>query len=292
MNKNPTPSTLIRSGCHGVFPGLTGPDFRAFMRRMKLLNSLLLATSLVTGAHAALVEKAVPYQQGGAFLEGFHVYDDAVAGKRPAVLVIHQWTGLSEYEKRRSRMLAELGYNVFAADIYGHGIRPQPPEAGKEAGKYKGDRTLYRARLTAALDLLKADERTDPAKIAAIGYCFGGAGVLELARSGAAIAGAVSFHGSLDAAPGMAAKAGKIPAKVLVLHGADDPLVPAEQIAAFQKEMTDAKADWQMVFYSGAVHAFSQQQAGNDNSKGAAYNETADRRSWEAMKAFFAELFK
>ncbi len=118
---------------------------------MKIFNSLLLATSLVTGAHAALVEKAVSYQQGGATLEGFHVYDGAVAGKRPAVLVIHQWTGLTEYEKRRSRMLAALGYNVFAADIYGQGIRPQPPEAGKEAGKYKGDRALYRARLTAAL---------------------------------------------------------------------------------------------------------------------------------------------
>ena len=259
---------------------------------MKILTSLVLASFLVTGAHAALVEKAVIYQHGGATLEGFHVYDDAVAGKRPAVLVIHQWTGLTEYEKHRSRMLAELGYNVFAADIYGQGIRPQPPEAGKEAGKYKGDRALYRTRLTAALDQLKADERTDPTKIAAIGYCFGGTGVLELARSGADVAGVVSFHGALDAAPGMAAAAGKIPAKVLVLHGADDPYVPAEQVAAFQKEMTDAKADWQMVLYSGAVHAFTQKEAGNDNSKGAAYNEAADRRSWVAMKAFFAELFK
>jgi dienelactone hydrolase len=259
---------------------------------MKTLTSLLLATSLVTGANAALVEKAIIYQQGGATLEGFHVYDDAVAGKRPAVLVIHQWTGLTEYEKRRSRMLAELGYNVFAADIYGQGIRPQPPEAGKEAGKFKGDRTLYRARLTAALDWLKADERTDKSKVAAIGYCFGGTGVLELARSGAEIAGVVSFHGGLDAADGMAAAAGKIPAKILVLHGADDPFVPAAQVAAFQKEMTDAKADWQMDLYSGAVHAFTQKEAGNDNSKGAAYNEAADRRSWVAMQAFFAELFK
>jgi dienelactone hydrolase len=258
---------------------------------MKILTPLLLASSLVTGAHAALVEKAVIYQHGGATLEGFHVYDDAVAGKRPAVLVIHQWTGLTEYEKHRSRMLAELGYNVFAADIYGQGIRPQPPEAGKEAGKYKGDRTLYRARLTAALDQLKADERTDPSKVAAIGYCFGGTGVLELARSGADVAGVVSFHGGLDAAPDLTAVAGKVPAKVLVLHGADDPFVPAEQVLAFQKEMTDAKVDWQMVFYSGAVHAFTQKEAGNDNSKGAAYNEAADRRSWVAMKSFFVELF-
>jgi len=259
---------------------------------MKFFSPLILALSMITGAQAGLVEMSVTYQQGGATLEGFHVYDDAVKGTRPAMLVIHQWTGLSDYEKRRSRMLAEMGYNVFAADIYGKGIRPQPPEAGKEAGKYKGDRTLYRARLTAALDLLKADERTDAKKIAAIGYCFGGTGVLELARSGAEIAGVVSFHGGLDSAPGMTAAVGKIPAKVLVLHGADDPYAPTEQITAFQKELTDAKADWQMVFYSGAVHSFTQKEAGTDNSKGAAYNEAADRRSWAAMQAFFAELFK
>lgn len=239
-----------------------------------------------------MVEKSVTYQQGGATLEGFHVYDDALTGKRPAILVLHQWTGLGNYEKRRSRMLAEMGYNVFAADIYGQGIRPAVPEAGKEAGKYKGDRPLYRARIMAALDLLKADAHTDPGKIAAIGYCFGGTGVLELARSGSGIAGVVSFHGALDAAPGMSAEAGKIPAKVLVLHGADDPFAPAEQVAALQKEMTAAKADWQLVLYSGAVHSFTQKEAGDDNSKGAAYNASADRRSWTAMQAFFTELFK
>lgn len=259
---------------------------------MKILPALALVVSLVTAAHAALVEKAVTYEQGGTTLEGFHVYDDAVTGKRPGVLVVHQWTGLSDSEKRRSRMLAELGYNVFAADIYGKGVRPQPPESGKEAGKYKADRTLYRARLMAALDLLKADERTNPTKIAAVGYCFGGAGVLELARAGTDIAGVVSFHGSLDAATGMTAAAGKVPAKILVLHGAADPYVPAEQVAAFQKEMTDAKADWQMVFYSDAVHSFTHPEAGDDVSKGASYNEAADRRSWIAMQAFFAELFK
>ena len=259
---------------------------------MKTLPSLLLAACLSAGAPAALVEKPVIYHQGGATLEGFHVFDDAVAGKRPAILVIHQWTGLSDYEMRRSRMLAQLGFNVFAADIYGKGIRPQPPDAGKEAAKYKGDRTLYRARLTAALDWLLADERTDVGKVAAIGYCFGGTGVLELARSGAKIAGVVSFHGGLDAAPGFEAKAGNIPAKVLVLHGADDPHAPAEQVEALEKELRAARADWQVVLYGGAVHAFTQKEAGDDNSKGAAYNEAADRRSWLAAQAFFAELFK
>lgn len=259
---------------------------------MKFVNFLMVTVSLMVGAQAALVEKVVSYQQGGATLEGFHVYDEAVKGKRPAILVVHQWTGLSDYEKRRSRMLAEMGYNVFAADVYGKGIRPQPPEAGVEATKYKADRALYRARLTAALDLLKADEHTDLSKIAAIGYCFGGTGVLELVRSGSKIAGVVSFHGGLDSQAGMTAKTGEVSAKVLVLHGADDPYVPADQVAAFQKEMTAAKADWQMVFYSGAVHSFTQKEAGTDNSKGAAYNEVADRRSWAAMQGFFAELFK
>lgn len=259
---------------------------------MKSFNTLFLAASLITGAHAALVEKAVTYQQGGTTLEGYHVFDDAVTGKRPAILVVHQWTGLSDYEKRRSRSLAHLGYNVFAADVYGQGIRPQPPDAGKEAGKYKGDRALYRARLAAALDWLKADGRTEVTKVAAMGYCFGGTGVLELARSGADVAGVVSFHGGLDAAPGFAAEAGKVKAKVLVLHGADDPFAPAEQVAAFEKEFTAAKADWQLVLYGGAVHAFTQKEAGNDNSKGAAYNESTDRRSWAAALAFFSELFK
>lgn len=260
---------------------------------MKLLPAALAAITLAaTGARAALVEKAVTYQQGGATLEGFHVYDDSVNGKRPAVLVIHQWTGLTDYEKMRSRMLAELGYNVFAADIYGQGIRPQVPEAGKEAGKYKTDRKLYRDRLMAALDVLKNEEHTDTTKIAAIGYCFGGGGALELARAGADIAGVVSFHGSLDAAPGMEAKAGEVKAKVLVLHGAEDPYSPTEQVVALGKELTEAKADWQLNLYGGAVHSFTQKAAGNDPSKGAAYNEEADKRSWAAMRMFFAELFK
>lgn len=259
---------------------------------MKSLNALLFASLLAVSADAALVEQSVTYQQGGVTLEGFHVFDDAVAGKRPAILVVHQWTGLSDYEKRRSRALAQLGYNVLAADVYGRGIRPQPPEAGREAGKFKGDRVLFRARLTAALDWLKQDGRTDAARVAAIGYCFGGTGVLELARAGSEVAGVISFHGGLDSASGLEAQVGKVKAKVLVLHGADDPHVPAAQVAAFEKEFTAAKADWQLVAYGGAVHAFTQKEAGNDNSRGAAYNEAADRRSWLAAQAFFAELFQ
>lgn len=243
------------------------------------------------GAQAGLVEKPVIYQHAGVTLEGFHVYDDAKTGRRPAVLVIHQWTGLSDYEKRRSRQLAEMGYNVFAADIYGQGVRPQPPESGKEAGKYKSDRSLFRGRLMAALEVLKSDERTDTKRVAAIGYCFGGTGVLELARAGTNVAGVVSFHGGLDAASDMAAPKGGVKAKVLVLHGAVDPYVPRGQVAAFEDEMTAAGADWQLVSYGGAVHSFTHKEAGDDPSKGAAYDEKADRRSWQAMKSFFAEIF-
>lgn len=134
--------------------------------------------------------------------------------------------------------------------------------------------------------------RTEASKVAAIGYCFGGTGVLELARAGADISGVVSFHGGLDAGPGFEAATGMAKAKVLVLHGALDPFAPAEQVAAFEKEFIAAKADWQMVLYGGAVHSFTQREAGNDNSKGAAYNESADRRSWVAALAFFSELFK
>lgn len=259
---------------------------------MKTLHAFLLASLLLPSVNAALVEKTVSYKQGDTELEGFHVYDDSTEGKRPAILVVHQWTGLSDYEKGRARQLAEEGYNVFAADVYGKGIRPQAPAAGKTAGIYKGDRALYRDRLLAALVVLKADERTDTDKVAAIGYCFGGTGVLELARAGTGIAGVVSFHGGLETQEGMAAQAGKIPAKVLVLHGAVDPYVPPATVASFEKEMTEAKADWQLISYGGAVHSFTQKAAGDDPSKGSAYNELADRRSWEAMNAFFAEIFK
>jgi len=258
---------------------------------MKKLILLLVPLFTTLHTQAKIVENDVPYEQGGVKLEGFHAYDDELEGKRPGILIIHQWTGLTDYEKMRARMLAEMGYNVFAADVYGTGVRPQPPAAGEEAGKYKGDRKLYRARMLAGLEILKKDEHTDPARIAAIGYCFGGTGVLELARAGTGIAGVVSFHGGLAPAEGMEAEKGKIPAKVLCLHGADDPHVPPAEVAAFQEEMKSAESDWQFVSFGGAVHAFTQKMAGDDPSKGAAYNKKADERSWEDMQQFFAEIF-
>jgi dienelactone hydrolase len=255
----------------------------------KAIAAFLIMTALSTKSE--IVSKPVEYQQGDTVLEGWSVYDDAIQGRRPAVLVVHQWKGLGDYEKKRAEMLARLGYNVLAADIYGKGVRPQTPQAaGTEAGKYKNDRALLRARVRAGLDVLASHELTDPKRIAAIGYCFGGTTVLELARSGADIAGVVSFHGGLSSpTPG---DAKNIKAKVLALHGADDPNVPPKEVAAFEDEMRQGGVDWQLVAYGGAVHSFTDWNAGNDNSKGAAYNERADRRSWEAMKQFFAELFK
>jgi dienelactone hydrolase len=241
-------------------------------------------------AGAEIKEAAVTYKSGDVECEGWHAYDAAKEGKRPAVLIIHQWTGLGDNEKMRAHMLAELGYNVLAADIYGKGIRPQPPAAGKEAGKYKGDRALYRQRLNAALAVLRKDERTDASKIGAIGYCFGGTGVLELARSGADIKGAVSFHGGLSTPTPQDAKNIKCP--LLICHGADDPNVPPAEVEAFKKEMNDAGVKYEFIAYPGAVHAFTQKSAGNDNSKGVAYNAEADKKSWASMKAFFAKVLK
>jgi dienelactone hydrolase len=239
-------------------------------------------------AQAGIVFKPIEYKEGSATLEGLWVYDDAAQGRRPSVLVVHQWKGLGDYEKKRAEMLAKLGYNVFAADIYGKGIRPSDPkDAAAEAGKYKNDRALLRARVTAGLEQLKKLPATDGKRIGAIGYCFGGTTVLELARSGADVAGVVSFHGGL----GPAAPAKPIKAKVLALHGADDPFVPPAEVEAFEQEMRKAGVDWQLVAYGNSVHSFTDWGAGNDNSKGAAYNEKADKRSWEAMKQFFAEVF-
>ena len=242
------------------------------------------------GAQGAIQTKTVEYKQGDTTLEGVLVYDDAVQGKRPGVLVVHQWLGLTDYEKHRAEMLAQLGYVAFCADIYGKGIRPKDvKEAGAQAGKYKGDRALLRARVNAGLDELKKSDLVDTKKVAAIGYCFGGTTVIELARSGADVNGVVSFHGGLDSPTPADAK--NIKGKVLCLAGADDPFQKPEDLDAFEKEMRDNKVDWQITFYGGAVHAFTQPDPGFVNA-GAKYNEKADKRSWEAMKSFFAETFK
>ncbi len=257
--------------------------------RLTVLSALLVLAASAAGAEVRT--KAVEYKDGNTVLEGFMAWDDALHGLRPGVLVVHQWLGLTGYEKGRAEQLARLGYVAFAADVYGKGVRPKDTsEAGALAGKFKADRALLRRRVNAGLEALRASGMADPKRIAAIGYCFGGTSVLELARSGADVAGVVTFHGGLDSPDPTAGK--NIKAKVLVLHGADDPFNPPKDIAAFQQEMRSGGVDWQMVYYGGAVHSFTQKDAGGDPSKGVAYNEAADRRSWQAMKDFLAELFK
>jgi dienelactone hydrolase len=249
----------------------------------------LLALSGV--AEAKVVTKTVEYKHGAATLEGYLAYDDAGTARRPGVLVVHAWMGIDDNARQRARMLAELGYVAFVADIYGKGIRPTTrDEAAKQAGSFKKDRALLRARVNAGLATLLVQPKVDPSKTAAIGYCFGGTTVLELARSGAKVAGVVSFHGGLDSPSPADGK--NIKAKVLVLHGAEDGGISATDKAAFEKELADAKVDWQLVEYGGAVHCFTHKDAGNDPSKGCAYNAAADTRSWAAMRAFFDELFK
>ena len=257
---------------------------------MKLLLSMLLTCCSAQLASAEIQTRAVEYRDGETVLEGYLAYDASSKTPRPGVLVVHQWKGLTDYEKERARMLAEMGYVALAVDIYGKGIRPKDAkEAGAEAGKYKQDRKVLRSRVRAGLAALTKESLVDSRRVAAIGYCFGGTTALELARSGAEVAGVVSFHGGLDSPTPSDGK--NIRCKVLVLHGADDPYVPAKDVEAFETEMRDGGVDWQMVKYGGAIHSFTEKGAGDTNSKGAAYNEKADRRSWADMKQFFGEIF-
>ncbi len=261
---------------------------------MKTFTAVLAAAFLFAGlshARAEVKTEVVEYRHGDVVLEGYLAYDDAIPGKRPGVLVVHEWMGHNPYVRKRAEQLAGLGYVAFALDMYGKGVRAKDAkEAAALAGKYKGDRPLMRARAGAGLDVLRKHARVDPSRLAAIGYCFGGTAALELARGGADLVSVVTFHGGLDTpTPG---DARNIKGKVLALHGGDDPFVPMKQVEAFQEEMRKGGVDWQFVSYGGAVHSFTNPEAGSDNSKGAAYNERADRRSWEAMKTFFAETLK
>lgn len=254
---------------------------------MLKITLVILITLSSLFAQAALVKKTVDYKEGSTPLEGYLVYDDSAKGPRPGVLVVHNWLGITDETKSKADALAALGYIAFAADIYGKGVRPTRDEAGSVAGKYKGDRALLRQRVNAGLQQLAGMAHVDKKRLAAIGYCFGGTTAIELARSGADVKSIVSFHGGLDSPTPADGK--NIKAKVLVLAGADDPFQKPEDFAAFQAEMRNSKVDWQIVEYGGAVHSFTEKGAGDDNSKGAAYNEKADHRSWQAMKDFFKE---
>ncbi|RZJ24495.1 MAG: dienelactone hydrolase family protein, partial [Flavobacterium sp.] len=209
---------------------------------------------------------------------------------KAGILILPAWKGIDDHAKEVAQKLASEGYYTFVADIYGEGNYPKDAsQAGERAGFYKKNYADYQRRIRLALDqLIKSGANAD--NIVMIGYCFGGTGVLEAARAGMPVKGVVSFHGGLGKDPSRATT--PITTKVLVCHGADDPYEPKEEIDAFQKEMRDSKADWQMIYYANAVHAFTDPAAGNDNSKGAAYNATADRRSWQHFMLFLKETLK
>ncbi|MCC6501651.1 MAG: dienelactone hydrolase family protein [Deltaproteobacteria bacterium] len=255
---------------------------------MKYIIALVLSLFLSSPVWAGIVEEKIEYKDASATLEGFLVYDDALRAKRPGVLVFHEWWGLNDHVKTAARKLASLGYVAFAPDVYGKGVRPSDREAaGKESGKYMKDRTLLRSRALAGLNALKMNGRVDTEKIAATGYCFGGAAALELGRSGAPVSAIVTFHGALNTPTPEDAR--HIKGSVLVLHGGADPFVKPTEVQAFQESMEASGVDWQLISYGGAVHGFTNPTNGADPSDGLAYQEKADRRSWEAMKDFLEE---
>ncbi len=238
-------------------------------------------------SHSA-IKTSVELYENNQF-EGALVQPTEIKGKRPAILMIHNWLGVSDETKFQAQRFADLGYIVFAADIFGKGVRPMnAQDAGKLSGQYKSDRKLFKERLNLALNHLKSIKNVDPKNIVAVGYCFGGTGVIELARSGADIKAAISFHGGLDSPSPAEGK--NIKTKILALHGADDPYVKKTDLDAFEKEMKDNQINYQLVKYPGAVHSFTDKSAGTDNSKGAAYNKDADEKSFAAAKEFLKSL--
>ncbi len=247
-----------------------------------------LITILIMASTANAQSKAVEYNDASQILSGISVKPSKPLKNNPGVLILPAWMGIKDHEKEVATKLAALGYQTFVADIYGIDQRPDgPKEAGPKAGYYKKNIKEYQTRIQLALDQL-VKQGANPDEIVMIGYCFGGTGAIEAARTNMNIKGIVSFHGGLGRDETRTVN--PITAKVLVLHGADDTYVPKEEVEKFQNEMRTAKADWQMNYYANAVHAFTEKGAGNDNSKGAAYNEKADMRSWQAMCDFLKEV--
>jgi dienelactone hydrolase len=234
--------------------------------------------------------KAVKYKDGVQVLNGYQSQPTKKSAQKPGILILPAWFGIDKLAKNTAEELSKLGYSTFVADIYGEGNYPKNnAEAGQKAGFYKTNITAYQNRIALALaQLIKSG--VNPDNIVVIGYCFGGTGALEAARADLNVKGVVSFHGGLGKDAARATK--PIAAKILVCHGADDPYESSEEITAFQQEMRDSKADWQMIYYANAVHSFTNPEAGNDNSKGAAYNEKAAKRSFEHLKLFLNETLK
>lgn len=263
---------------------------RAFRPRSAVSPIVLALTLLSTSVTAEVQTKAISYEDEGVPLNGYLYWDDALEGPRPGVLVIHEWWGLNDYAKTRAKMLAELGYVAFAADMYGDNrVTDKPDQAREWMQEVTVDPELWRLRAAAGLEQLKASEYVMADKIAAIGYCFGGGTVLQMAYGGADLDGVVSFHGSLPAAP--EESHGKIKPEILVLHGQADSFVAPEVVTNFQDKLEATGANWEMDIYGGARHGFTNPDAGDFGIENLVYDAQADQRSWARMQAFFDEIF-
>ncbi|MGD8642674.1 MAG: dienelactone hydrolase family protein [Chromatiales bacterium] len=244
-------------------------------------------------AWADLQRKEVEYSANGTTMKGYLVYDESIGDPRPGVLVVHEWWGQNAYARKRAEMLAELGYVALAVDMYGDGQQATHPEdAGKFASAVRKNMDVGERRFLAAKQLLSSQPQTDPDRVAAIGYCFGGGVVLEMARRGVDLDGVVSFHGSLTTE--QPARAGEVKAGVLVLNGADDPFVKPEQITAFEQEMSAAGVEYEFINYPGALHSFTNPEATENGKKfdlPLAYDAQADQDSWKAMQGFLDRVF-
>jgi len=258
-----------------------------------LITLLFYSCSETDKQKTELTEQEVVYTSDSTTLKGFLVYNNNIKGKRPGVLVVHEWWGLNDYARERARMLAELGYTALALDMYGDGKTANHPEdAQKFAGAIFNNVKMGEDRFLAAYNFLKRQETVEPNNIAAAGYCFGGAVVLHMARIGTDLKAVASFHGGIQAIT--PAEEGKVKAFVLVCNGADDPFTTQEQIDAFKKEMDSAKVQYKFVNYPGAIHSFTSPVAdslGKKFNMPLAYNEKADKESWQEMKKVFKKVF-
>lgn len=256
------------------------------MKSIHYLFLIILSYSSVSFAQL----KPITYKDGNQTLNGFSIKPSKKSKQKPGILILPAWMGIDKLSKDTAENLSKMGYYAFVADIYGEGNYPKDyKEAGQNAGFYKSNFKDYQKRITLALEQL-IRSGANPDNIVVIGYCFGGTGALEAARGHLNVKGVVSFHGGLGKDATRPTE--PISAKVLVCHGADDPYESKEEITAFQQEMRDTKSDWQMIYYANAVHSFTNPESGNDNSKGAAYNETAAGRSWEHLNLFLNEVLK
>ena len=255
---------------------------------------VLLLAVLTAAGEAKVIGKEAMYKAEGTVLKGYLASNDSVLGKRAGVLVVHEWWGHNEYARKRARMLAKLGYVALAVDMYGEGTQAAHPEDAKKFSAYLlKNFSTSRARFDAALAYLKQQPNVDPKRIAAIGYCFGGGVVLNMARQGADLKGVASFYGDLTAV--QPASPGSVKAKIRVYNGGADKFVTQAQITAFKKEMKNAKADFKFISYPGAMHSFANPEAdalGKKFDLPMAYNAKADKSSWKELELFLAKIFK